>query len=71
MGRPHLNSARLFFSIPKHVPFKKLNGTRQGGLARMGKILKLVPFTFDFVFIFIYFYLFFIFYIKINIFHKK
>ena len=63
--RPHLDSARLFFLIPKPISFKKLNGVGQDE-----KILKPVPFTFDFCFYFLFF-IFYFYYIKINIFHKK
>ena len=55
--RPHLDSARLFFLIPKPISFKKLNGAGQNG-----KIPKPVPFTFYFCFYFLFFYIcFFIF----------
>ena len=54
-GGPILILVCLFFSIPKHVPFKKLN--KVGRVSRDEKILKLVMFTFDFVCIF-YFYIF-------------
>ena len=60
MRWPHPDPTRLFFSIPKLVSFKKLNGAGRG---KDENILKPVPFTFDFLFlIFDFFYiLFFIF----------
>ena len=58
-GWPHPDPAYLFFSIPKLISFKKLNGS--GGDR---KILKPVPFTFDFCF----YFLFLIFYIYLLIF---
>ena len=49
--RSHPDPVRLFFfSIPKPIPFKNLNGT--GWFGWDEKIFKLVPFTFDFYFIF-------------------
>ena len=64
-GRPIPILSRLFFSIPKLIPFKKLNGAGQG--MRMEKFAYPVPFTFDFYFLLYNFF----YYIKINIFHKK
>ena len=59
----------LFFSIPKFVQFKILNGVgRAGG---DGKIPKFVSFIFDFCFLFYFFIFVYFYYIKINIFHKK
>ena len=70
MGQPHPDLTRLFFSIPKLVSFKKLNG-----IGRDEKILKPSSFTFDFCFYFLFFIflylIFYFYYIKINIFHKK
>ena len=63
MRRPHPDRTRLFFSIPKLISFKKLNGT---GWDEDGKILKPSMFTFDVLYLLFYFY-----YIKINVFHKK
>ena len=57
---------RLFFSILKSVLFKKLNGTGQNGLARIGKFSNMSRLYLIFIF-FIFFY----YYIKINIFHKN
>ena len=55
MRWPHPDPARLFFSIPKLVSFKKLNGAGQG---KDEKIYKPVPFTFDFLFFYIFFFIF-------------
>ena len=58
-GWPHPDPVCLFFSIFKHVSFKKLNGAGWDE-----KILKPTPFTFDFCFYFLFFmflYLLFIF----------
>ena len=67
-GRSHPDPARLFFSIPKLVSFKKLN--RVG--AEMEKFSNSLRLHFIFVFIFKFFICFFYFYyIKINIFHKN
>ena len=68
MGRPHPDRARLFFSIPKLISFKKLNGT---GWDEDEKIPKPFLFTFDFLFLFFYICFFYFYYIKINTFHKK
>ena len=54
MGLPHPDSARLFFSIHKLVPFKKLNGVGQGGLAGMGKFPNLPRLHLIFYFIFLF-----------------
>ena len=50
----HPNLTRLFFSILKFVPFKKINET--GRFGKDEKIIKLVPFIFNFYFY--YFYIF-------------
>ena len=70
MGRPYPDQAHLFFSIPKPVPFKKLN--EMGRIDGDGKIPKPAMFIFDFCFYY-YFFIFvlYLYYIKINIFHKK
>ena len=66
--RSHPDPARLFFSIPKLVSFKKLNR------AEMRKFLNSPRLHFIFVlflnFSFLYF-IFYFYYIKINIFHKN
>ena len=69
-GQPHPDPTRLFFSISKPIPFKKLNRTGWGPVGKDGKILKPAPFTFDFCFYF-FIFSFLFYYIKINIFHKK
>ena len=59
MGRPYPYLTCLFFSILKSIPFKKENGV--GRVAKDGKILKPVLFTFDFRFIFIFIFIFYFF----------
>ena len=70
MGWSHPDPTRLFFSILKLVPFKKLNrvGRRwENSQTRPVYILFLVLFfNFNFFIFAFYFY-----YIKINIFHKN
>ena len=51
IGRPHPDPTRLVFSIPKLVPFKKLNWAGKG-IGGDEKIFKPTPFTFDFCFYF-------------------
>ena len=68
-GRSHPDPARLFFSIPKLVSFKKLNR-----VGRRWENFQTRPVYILFLFLFLkfIFYLFFYFYyIKINIFHKN
>ena len=70
MGRSHPDQARLFFSIPKLVSFKKLNRAgRRCGNFQTRSVYILFLFLF-FYFNFLYF-LFYFYYIKINIFHKN
>ena len=70
-GVVHLDPARLFFSIPKLVSFKKLNRT---GLKWENSQIRPVYILFLFLFLnfilFLYL-LFYFYYIKINIFHKN
>ena len=58
----HSDLTRLCFSIPKPVPFKKLN--RVGWVGKDGKIPKFVSFTFNFCFYFIFIILKLIYFIK-------
>ena len=58
--RPRLDSARLFFLIPKPISFKKLNEAGQNE-----KILKPVSFTFDFCFYFYFLFFYICFFIFI------
>ena len=55
MGQSHPDLSNLFFSIPKYVIFKKLNGTN--GLADMRKFSNLSCLYFIFVFIFIFIFI--------------
>ena len=72
-GRSHPNPTRLFFSILKHVPFKKLNKT--GRVDNDEKISKSASFILDFCFYFLFLiFLYFIFYfiiLKLIYFIKK
>ena len=75
MRRPHPDPVRLFFSILKFVPFKKLNGAGRDGLAWMRKFSNPPRLHLIFVFIFyfnlyIYIYIY-IYYIKIKNFNPN
>ena len=68
-GRSHPDPARLFFSIPKIVSFKKLNRAERRLENFQTRPVYILFFNFKFFkfsFFFNYFY-----YIKINIFHKN
>ena len=54
-GRLHPKLVHLFFSISKHVQFKKLNRGDAGRFDRDEKILKPARFTFNFCFYFLFF----------------
>ena len=52
-GRLYHDPACSFFSIPKSIPFKKLNGAKRGGLVVIGKFSNSSHLHLIFVFIFI------------------
>ena len=68
MGRPYPDPARLFFSIPKLISFKKLNGTGRGR-AGMGKFPN--PPRLYLIFAFIFFFIFFFIILKLIYFIKN